>query len=104
MNPEVIEKVLSCPRVPSLPAVAMRVIELTQRADTSVNEIAQTITNDQGLATKVLRTLNSPFYALHKPCSAINQAIQITGGSAESANAAITQLTQGLQGGVLRGD
>lgn len=34
----------------------------------------------------------------------INQAIQITGGSAEAAKAAITQLVQGLQSGVLRGD
>ncbi|MBB5204401.1 tape measure domain-containing protein [Inhella inkyongensis] len=34
----------------------------------------------------------------------INQAIQITGGSADAAKAAITQLTQGLQSGTLRGD
>jgi len=34
----------------------------------------------------------------------INQAIQLSGGSAQSANAAITQLIQGLQSGVLRGD
>lgn len=34
----------------------------------------------------------------------INQAIQLSGGSADSAKAAITQLIQGLQSGVLRGD
>lgn len=34
----------------------------------------------------------------------INQAIQLSGGSASSAAAAITQLVQGLQGGALRGD
>ena len=34
----------------------------------------------------------------------IGQAAQLSGGSAESANAAITQLIQGLQSGVLRGD
>lgn len=34
----------------------------------------------------------------------INQAIQLSGGSAASADAAITQLIQGLQNGVLRGD
>jgi tape measure domain-containing protein len=34
----------------------------------------------------------------------VNQAIQLSGGSAESARAAVTQLVQGLQGGVLRGD
>ena len=35
---------------------------------------------------------------------AINQSIQISGGSAASAEAAITQLIQGLQSGVLRGE
>jgi tape measure domain-containing protein len=34
----------------------------------------------------------------------INQAIQLSGGSADSARAAITQLVQGLQSGVLRGE
>lgn len=34
----------------------------------------------------------------------INQATQLSGGSAESANAAMTQLIQGLQSGVLRGE
>lgn len=34
----------------------------------------------------------------------INQAIQLSGGSADAAKAAITQLIQGLQSGVLRGE
>jgi len=34
----------------------------------------------------------------------INQAIQLSGGSAEAADAAVTQLIQGLQSGVLRGE
>lgn len=34
----------------------------------------------------------------------INQTIQLSGGSADSAKAAITQLIQGLQSGVLRGE
>ena len=34
----------------------------------------------------------------------INQAIQLSGAGAQASSAAITQLVQGLQGGVLRGD
>jgi tape measure domain-containing protein len=34
----------------------------------------------------------------------INQAIQVSGGSVQSADAAVTQLIQGLQSGVLRGE
>lgn len=34
----------------------------------------------------------------------VNQAVQLSGASATASDAAITQLVQGLQGGVLRGD
>jgi two-component system, cell cycle response regulator len=82
MNPELLEKVLSCQRLPSMPAIAARVIELTSSESVSMKEIADTITNDQGLASKVLRTVNSPFYGLRKPCASINQAIVMLGLSA----------------------
>lgn len=65
-----------------MPAIAARVIELTSSESVSMREIAETITNDQGLASKVLRTVNSPFYGLRKPCASINQAIVMLGLSA----------------------
>ncbi|MBX3356844.1 MAG: HDOD domain-containing protein [Phycisphaeraceae bacterium] len=79
MNPDVLEQVLECPRLPSLPAVALRVIELTQDREVAVTDLAEIITRDQALAAKVLRTVNSSFYALSKPCSSINQAIVLLG-------------------------
>jgi len=82
MNPDVLNKVLACERLPSLPAVALRVLELSQDQQVSYKELAETITNDQALSSKVLRTVNSSFYALRKPCSSINQAIVMLGLSA----------------------
>jgi two-component system, cell cycle response regulator len=79
MNPEILDKVLSCDRLPSMPAVAMRVIELTNSNRTSMKEIAEVIANDQGLSQKVLRTVNSSFYGLSKPCTTINQAMVMLG-------------------------
>ncbi|MBL8763399.1 MAG: GGDEF domain-containing protein [Phycisphaerae bacterium] len=82
MNPEVLDKVLSCQKLPSLPAVAVKVIELTQDRNSSIKELAATIRNDQGLSAKILKTVNSSFYALRKPCSTIDQAIVMLGLSA----------------------
>ncbi len=82
MNPEILDKVLACKQLPSLPAVAMRVLELSGQENVSFKEIADTITNDQGLSSKVLRTVNSSFYALRKPCASINQSIVMLGLSA----------------------
>lgn len=82
MNPEVLEKVLKCNRLPSLPAVASRVIELTNQDAVSFKDLADTIQNDQALAAKVLRTVNSSLFGLRKKCGTINQAIVMLGLSA----------------------
>lgn len=79
MNPDVLEKVLSCRDLPSLPAVAARVVELTQKDQVSFKELADTIQNDQALAAKILRTVNSSMFGLRKRCSSINQAIVMLG-------------------------
>lgn len=79
MNPELLDRVLKCDRLPSMPAVAMRVIELTSSNRSSMREIAEVITNDQGLSSKVLKTVNSSFYGLSKPCTTINQSIVMLG-------------------------
>lgn len=82
MNPELLEKILSCNRLPTIPAVAMRLIDLTRDNNVSMRALAELITNDQALAAKVLRTVNSSFYGLRQRCSSINQAIVMLGLSA----------------------
>ena len=79
MNIETLEKILRCPTLPSLPAVAVKVIDLTSNPSVRMDELAKTIQNDQGLAAKILRTVNSSFYGLRKPCSTIHAAIVMLG-------------------------
>lgn len=79
MNNETLDKVLKCPTLPSLPAVALKVIDLTSNPAVKMDELARTIQNDQGLAAKILRTVNSSFYGLRKPCSTIHAAIVMLG-------------------------
>ncbi len=71
MNHELLEEILSCPSLPSLPAVAVRVIEMTQNPNVKLDELASVIQNDQGLSAKILRTVNSSFYGLRQRCSTI---------------------------------
>lgn len=82
MNPDLLEKVMTCRNLPTLPAVAMRVVELTGCETASVKALAETIQNDQALAAKILRTVNSSMYAMRTRCSSINQAIVMLGMSA----------------------
>ncbi len=103
MNPELLDRVLKCDRLPSMPAVAMRVIELTSSNRSSMREIAEVITNDQGLSSKVLKTVNSSFYGLSKPCTTINQSIVMLGLNAVKTLALgfslVASLTRSAKGG-----
>jgi diguanylate cyclase (GGDEF)-like protein len=77
-NP-IINRVLGCQSLPSLPGVALRVLELTQDKNVAAQEIASTIQSDPALTTKVLRTVNSSYYALSTPCPSIKRATSLLG-------------------------
>src|SRR5690554_1139490 len=62
-----LDAILSCTNLPSLPAIAVRLLELTDDPDVAIGEIAREVQQDQALAAKVLRTVNSSFYGLSTP-------------------------------------
>lgn len=76
------------------------VFEVATRTNSAVESTGQLFTK-LAQAGKALGVSQAEALALTET---INQAIQLSGVSAASSDAAITQLVQGLQGGVLRGD
>ena len=79
MSQASLERVLSTPNLPTLPVVAMQVLELTAKPDVSLREIASVIENDPAIASKVIRTVNSSFYGLTRRCGSIQQALAFLG-------------------------
>ena len=79
MDTDLLTDILNCPSLPSLPAVAANVLELTSDPDVKMTELASQITMDQALSAKVLRTVNSSFYGLRKRCSSIEKALIMLG-------------------------
>lgn len=79
MDSELLQEILACPSLPSLPAVAVRVLELTSNPDVRMDELARTIQADQALSAKILRTVNSSFYGLRKRCVSIDKALVLLG-------------------------
>ncbi|MCK4872305.1 MAG: HDOD domain-containing protein [Phycisphaerales bacterium] len=79
MSDALLNKVLSCPNLPSLPAVALQVIELTRDSNVQLKQLAEVLQNDAALATKILKTVNSSFYALREPCPTISRALSYLG-------------------------
>ncbi|MBX2852618.1 MAG: HDOD domain-containing protein [Phycisphaeraceae bacterium] len=74
-----LDQVLSHGSVPTLPVVALQLLEMTSNPDVALKEISELIQSDPGLASKVLKTVNSSFYGLPKPCPSIERAIVILG-------------------------
>ena len=79
MNQELASRITNSAQLPTLPIIAMQVLELTHREDVGVPEIASIIMSDPSLASKVLKTVNSPFYGLTKQVSTVSQALVILG-------------------------
>lgn len=65
--------------VPPLPAAAQKLIQLTSKQDVDIQEVTQVIAMDQGIASKLLQVVNSPFYGLQKKVTTIPQAITFLG-------------------------
>ena len=79
MQNAAIERVIAAPNLPTLPAVALRVLELLACRDVSVREIASVIEHYPALASKVLRMVNSSFFGLARPCGSVQQALVYIG-------------------------
>src|SRR5688500_1864963 len=53
MNDELIQRIRQCPNLPSLPAIAMQVLELAQKPDADIAEIARIICKDPAMSSKL---------------------------------------------------
>ncbi len=63
----------------SLPAVAMRVLELTSHPKVDVRALKECIENDPALTTKILRVVNSSLFGLSRTVTDLNQALALLG-------------------------
>ena len=79
MKEELIKKIRACPTLPSLPAIAVQVLELAQKDHVDIAEIARVISKDPALSSKILRTVNSSFYGRANTISTISHALVLLG-------------------------
>jgi len=65
--------------MPTLPAVALRVMEVTADPKSSANDLMGIISPDVSLTTKILKIANSPFYGLTRGISSLKHAVTVLG-------------------------
>lgn len=79
VDSKLMDRLFSSPQLPSMPAVAMQIIDLVQEDEANVDKIAETVSLDPALSTKMLKTVNSSFYGLPKTVGSVHQAIVVLG-------------------------
>ena len=61
-----LQKLLETDRIPSLPEVALRVVELAQAPEPDLEEIIRVIKGDPAICSRVMRTVNSALFGLRR--------------------------------------
>ena len=97
MNPELQEKLNSCPNLPSPPTIALKIIELANDPDADFKHIIQLLNRDPALASKILRIANSPLYPYGKKVENLHQAMMVLGLNATISLALSFSLVHSLQ-------
>ena len=65
--------------LPTLPKVAMQIIELASDPDISMEDLSRVIHQDPSLAARVLKVANSPFYGMSRRVDSLQLALVILG-------------------------
>lgn len=99
MTNSTVDAVLQNPRIPTLPMVAVQVLRLSREANVDLHRLSELIQNDQALSVKIIRTVNSSYYGLAKPCSSISQAVVYLGVKAVQTLMLGFSLVESIDGG-----
>jgi len=98
LNHQLLHDALSSTKLPTPPAIAMRVIELTDDPNVTPRELTDLVQADSGLSSKILRTVNSAFYGLATPVASIKRAQILLGLNAIKTLTLGFSLVQSIRG------
>lgn len=79
MTATLLDKVRIAENLPTLPAVAVQVLQLTHRDNVSVPQIAKVIEQDPTLTSKILKVANSSLFGLPRQICSLQQAMVVLG-------------------------
>ncbi|HWZ46929.1 MAG TPA: GGDEF domain-containing protein [Herbaspirillum sp.] len=79
MNEDIIARLRVCNGLPTLPTIAIKLVELANDPDTNLNQISDCMVFDPALAIKIMRAANSPLYQSRRSPNNVRQAVSLLG-------------------------
>jgi len=78
----ILQHILTSADLPSLPAIASQILELTALEEVPLVDVIDLITQDIGLSAKILKVANSAFYNFPQKIGSVQQAVSLLGVNA----------------------
>jgi diguanylate cyclase (GGDEF)-like protein len=69
----------SSSQLPTLPGVAVRLLELTKNPETEIRQVIEVINSDPAIAAKILKAANSSFFGLNCEVRTLDRAVPLLG-------------------------
>src|SRR5262245_5980212 len=69
-------------KLPSAPAIAVRILELVKRDDFTFGELSAILQSDPALAGRIMKLANSGLYSLPRKITSIDKAVSVLGVNA----------------------
>ncbi|CAN5357686.1 hypothetical protein BH11PSE11_BH11PSE11_20040 [soil metagenome] len=79
VNESIATRLRQCKTLPTLPAVAIRIIELANDPDVSLEQLSGLVGLDPALSAKLVKAANSALYQSHRTSTNVRQAIEMLG-------------------------
>ncbi len=79
MNTALLSAIVNSEELPSIPAVALKVIELCREDDIDIQDVADAISTDPALTIRMLKSANSSMFGMSKTVSSLSQAMVVLG-------------------------
>jgi len=78
-HPVILEKIKRIDNLPTLPGIALKILEAVRSEETSLDKIADILSKDPPLTAKILGLINSAFYGLPTKVTSISHAVKLLG-------------------------
>jgi len=65
--------------LPTLPGIAIKLLQAVQKKEPNISEIGKILSNDVALTAKILKLVNSSFYSLSSRITTVDHAIKLLG-------------------------
>lgn len=79
MDERILKRLEACRDLPSLPAAAARIVDLSQDPTAGMGDVADAVGMDPALTSKLLRIANSPLYGQRRQSDNLRQAVMLLG-------------------------